>query len=184
MVSKNTKEIQIGLVIGLLGILMMFKPSSCQAQAEIDPDHYPISSAEAVTPNTASTEKPRPNRGADSFRGRFVLPFDVRYAGAILKRGSYSISIHSLQKQNPVTFISDRSGATIQIRTRVRAESNTQGASTLVLEAAREQLQLTAIQLNEPRTTLDLQLRQKSNSPSNAKFIPISTLVARPRGDN
>jgi len=141
MASKNASKIKIGLVIGLLGILMMFRPSSCQAQAEIDPDHY--DSVDAVTPNTSSTEKPRLNRSADSFRGRFVLPFEVSYAGVILKRGDYSISIHSLQnhslaKQSLVTFTSDRSDVTVQIRARVSAESNAQGASTLVLEAADE----------------------------------------------
>ena len=177
MASKNASKIKIGLVIGLLGILMMFRPSSCQAQAEIDPDHY--DSVDAVTPNTPSTEKLRPNRGADSFRGRFVLPSDVSYAGLILKRGSYSISIHCLQnhsmpKQSLVRFTSDRRDVTVQIRARVSAESNARGASTLVLEAAGERLQLTAIQLNEPRMTLDLQLGQRSNSHLNTKFIPIS----------
>jgi len=174
MASKKTRKTRIGLAIGLLGILAMFRPSSCQAQAEIAPDHYDISSADAVSPNTPSTEKARPNRGADSFRGRFVLPFDVGYAGVILKRGSYSISIQSLQKQNPVTFVSDRSGVTVQIRARVSAESNAQGASTLVLEAATEQLQLTGIQLNEPRMTLDLRLGQRSTSHLNTRFVPIS----------
>src|SRR5215475_4585631 len=171
MASKNTSKIKIGLVIGLLGILTMFRPSSSQAQAEIDPDHYDMPGVDAVTPNTSSTEKPRPNRDADSFRGRFVLPFNVSYAGVILKRGSYSISIHSLQKQNLVTFIPDRSGVTVQIRARVSAESNARGSSTLVLEAASEQLQMTAIQLNEPKMTLDLQLGQRGNSHLNTKFI-------------
>src|SRR5215475_1826744 len=171
MAAKNTKKIHIGLMIGLLGILMMFRPRSCQAQAEIDPDHYDLSSVDAVTPSTPSTEKQRSNRGGDSFRGRFVLPFDVSYAGVILKRGAYSISIHSLQKQNLVTFIPDRSGVTVQIRARVSAESNARGSSTLVLEAASEQLQMTAIQLNEPKMTLDLQLGQRGNSHLNTKFI-------------
>ena len=174
MASENMRKTRIGLAIGLLGILAVFRPSSCQAQAEIAPDHYDISSADAVSPNTTSTQKPRPNRGADRFRGRFVLPYDVGYEGVILKRGSYSISIRSLQTQNPVTFISDRSGVTVQIRARVSAESTAEGSSTLVLDAASEQLHLTAIQLNEPRMTLDLPPGQRSTSHLNTRFIPIS----------
>jgi hypothetical protein len=39
MTFRKTIRLKIGLALGLLGILLMFKPDLCRAQAEINPDH-------------------------------------------------------------------------------------------------------------------------------------------------
>jgi len=40
MASENAMKLKMVLVTGFVGILMTLKPSFCQAQAEINPDHY------------------------------------------------------------------------------------------------------------------------------------------------
>jgi hypothetical protein len=99
----------------------------CRAQAEIDPDHYDTPSVGAATTNSPSAAKQRPGLVGKDFRGRFALPVDVNYGGVVLARGSYSISIHSLGKQNLVTFTSDRTGVKVQISAQVSAESSAEG---------------------------------------------------------
>jgi len=173
---QESKKPKMALVIGLLGMLAALMPGTCRAQAEIDPDHYETSSADAPAANVLKTGPPKGNVSGDSFRGRFVLPCDTRYAGVILERGFYSISIHSLAlaKQNLVTFISKRSGVKVEIRARVSAESNVQGPSSLVLEHTGKQFQLTEIRLHELRMTLGLEAGQGNNAYSDTKLIPIS----------
>lgn len=172
MTSKKA-NLKILFVIGVLGTVATFRPTPSSAQAEIDPDHYDTPSVVASTTNASNTAKPRLNHSAKSFRGRFSLPVDVSYPGVVLKRGSYSISIHSLGKQNLVTFTSYRTGVKVQIRAQVSAESNAEGPSTLLLEGASKPFRLMAIQLNEPRMTLDLRARQGNNACLTEELIPI-----------
>jgi hypothetical protein len=172
--SQVAKNLEIALVIGLLGVLVTFMPTPCRAQAEIDPDHYDTPSVGAATTNSPSAAKQRPSLIGKDFRGRFALPVDVNYGGVVLARGSYSISIHSRGKQNLVTFTSDRTGLKVQIRAQVSAESSAEGPSTLVLERASKQFQLTAIALNEPSMTLDLRARHRNDARWKTIFIPIS----------
>ena len=160
------------LAVGFLGMLV--KPGTCRAQAEIDPDHYETPNADALRAHILKTVPARANVRGDSFRGRFVLPCDIRYGGVILKRGFYAISINSLGKQNLVTFIPKGSGVKVQIRARVSAESNVQGPSSLVLEHAGKQFRLTEIRLHELRMTLGLEAGQRNNASIDAKLIPIS----------
>ena len=162
------------LAVGFLGMLVALKPGTCRAQAEIDPDHYETPSADALRAHILKTVPPSAKVSGDSFRGRFVLPCDIRYAGVILERGSYSISIHSLGKQNLVTFIPDGSGVKVQIRARVSAESNVQDRSSLVLAHAGKQFRLTEIRLHELRMTLGLEAGQRNNASMDMKLIPIS----------
>jgi len=173
-VTSQKLNLKILLTIGVLGTLATFKPTPSWAQAEIDPDHYDTPSVVVSTTNTPTTAKPKVNHSAKSFRGRFSLPVDVSYPGVVLEPGSYSISIHFLGKQNLVTFTSDRTGVRVQIRAQVSAESNAEGPSTLLIEGAGKPLQLMAIQLNEPRMTIDLQARQRGNVCLNRELIPIS----------
>jgi len=162
------------LAIGFLGMSVALKPGTCRAQAEIDPDHYDIPRGDAPKANISKTVLPIVNVSSDSFRGRFVLPCDIRYAGVVLERGFYSISIHSLGQQNLVTFIPDGSGVQVEIRARVRAESNVRGPSSLVLEHAGKQFRLTEIRLRELRMTLGLEAGQRNNASIDTKLIPIS----------
>jgi hypothetical protein len=171
---QKARTLRMVLAIAFLGMLVALIPGTCRAQAEIDPDHYEISSGDTPTANIPKTATPRATVGGDSFRGRFVLPCDIRYAGVALERGSYSISIHSLGKQNLVTFIPDGSGVKVQIRARVSPESNAQGPSSLVLEHAGRQFRLIRIRLHELRMTLDLEAGQRNNASSDTKLIPIS----------
>lgn len=175
MASQEAKNLKIALAIGLLGVLVTFIPTPCRAQAEIDPDHYDTPSVGAATTNSPSAAKQRPSLIGKDFRGRFALPVDVNYGGVVLDRGSYSISIHSLGRQNLVTFTSDRTGVKVQISAQVSAESSAEGPSTLVLgRRASKQFQLTAIELNEPRMTLDLRTRHRNDARWKTRFIPIS----------
>ena len=174
MASQEAKNLKIALAIGLLGVLVTFIPTPCRAQAEIDPDHYAIPSGDAPKANISKTVLPIVNVSSDSFRGRFVLPCDIRYAGVVLERGFYSISIHSLGQQNLVTFIPDGSGVQVEIRARVRAESNVRGPSSLVLEHAGKQFRLTEIRLHELRMTLGLEAGQRNNASVDTRLIPIS----------
>ena len=162
------------LAVGFLGMLVALKPGTCRAQAEIDPDHYETPNADALRAHIRKTVPSRANVRGDSFRGRFVLPCDIRYAGVILERGFYSISIHSPGQQNLVTFIPKGSGVKVQIRARVSAESNVQGPSSLVLEHAGKQFRLTEIRLHELRMTLGLEAGQRNNASIDTKLIPIS----------
>jgi hypothetical protein len=170
---QKAKKLKMVLVIGFLGMLVALKPGICRAQAEIDPDHYERSSADART-NISKTAPPKANVSAEGFRGRFVLPCDIWYAGVILERGFYSISIHSLGKQNLVTFIPKGRGVKVEIRARVSAQSNVQGASSLVLEHTGKQFRLTGIRLHEWRMTLGLEAAQRNISSTDTKLIPIS----------
>jgi hypothetical protein len=172
--SQVAKNLKIALAIGLLGVLVTFIPTPCRAQAEIDPDHYDTPSVGAATTNSPSAAKQRPSLIGKDFRGRFTLPVDVNYGGVVLDRGSYSILIHSLAKQNLVTLTSDRTGVKVQISAQVSAESSAEGPSILVLERASKQFQLTAIELNEPRMTLDLRARHRNDARWKTRFIPIS----------
>ena len=45
MASKTARKLKVVLLTGLVGILMTFNPSICQAQAEISPDHYEMTNA-------------------------------------------------------------------------------------------------------------------------------------------
>src|SRR5215467_4671154 len=90
------------LAVGFLGILMSLKPATCRAQAEIDPDHYDTVDSGPLPqamPTIAAGQK------VGIFRGKFVLPFDVDYAGLTLPPGSYSLSVRSVGKQRIVTLI-------------------------------------------------------------------------------
>jgi hypothetical protein len=168
---QKINELKMALAIGFVGMLVACKPEPCQAQAEIDPDHYEIPSAD--TP-TAKMPKTAPSAvSGDSYRGRIVLPCEVRYAGVTLERGSYSISIRSLGNQNLVTFIPDGSAVKIQIRARVRPGSS-QGPSILVLEHVGRQFRLTEIRLFELRMTLGLEAGQRNDAAIDRKVIPIS----------
>jgi hypothetical protein len=171
---QKPKNLKMVLAIAFLGILVPLIPGTCRAQAEIDPDHYERSNGDTPTANIPKTATPRAAVNGDSFRGRFVLPCDIRYAGVTLERGSYSISIHSLGKQNLVTFIADGSGVKVQIRARVSPESNVRGSSGLVLEHAGRQFRLIRIRLHELRMTLDLEAGQRNNASIDTKLIPIS----------
>jgi len=168
---QKTNKLKV-LAVGFLGMLVALKPGPCRAQAEIDPDHYEISNADAP-PALRKTVPPGGNAITDSFRGRFVLPCDIRYAGVILERGFYSIAIHSLGKQNLVTFIA-KSGVKVEIRARVSAESSVQRPSSLVLERAGKQFRLTEIRLHELRMTLGLEAVQRNDASIGTKLIPIS----------
>jgi hypothetical protein len=172
--SQVATNLKIALAIGLVGVSVTFIPTPCRAQAEIDPDHYETPSVGAATTNSPSAAKQRPSFIGKDFRGRFALPVDVNYGGVVLDRGSYSISIHFLGKQNLVTFTSDRTGVKFQISAQVSAESSAEGPSTLVLERSSKQFHLTAIELNEPRMTLDLRARHRNDAGWETRFIPIS----------
>ena len=171
---QKAKKLKMLLAIGFLGMLVPLMPRTCRAQAEIDPDHYEVSSRDTPTANIPPTTSTRATVSGDSFRGRFVLPCDIRYAGVTLERGSYAISIHSLGKQNLVTLIPDGSGVKVQIRARVSAESNVQGPSGLVLEHAGRQFRLIKIRLHESRMILGLEAGQRNNASMATKLIPIS----------
>jgi len=179
---QKVRRLNMGLAIGFLGMLLALKPGTCRAQAEIDPDHYDISSANTPTANVQKTVEARVNAGGTSYRGRFVLPCDIRYGGVTLARGSYSISIHSLGEQRLVILIPDGSGVKVQIRARVSAESKVQGPSSLVLEHAGKQFRLTKIRLHELRMTLGLEAGQR-NASMDTKFIPISYTTGEPSED-
>jgi len=45
MASKNATKLKVVLLTGMVGLAMTLKPSTCQAQAEISPDHYEIANA-------------------------------------------------------------------------------------------------------------------------------------------
>lgn len=45
MASKNAMKLKVVLLTGVVGILMTLNPSTCQAQAEISPDHYEMTNA-------------------------------------------------------------------------------------------------------------------------------------------
>ena len=173
MAFQKAKKLKMVLAIGFLGMLVQLMPGTCRAQAEIDPDHYEVSSRDTPTANIPQKTSTRASVSGDSFRGRFVLPSDIRYAGVTLERGSYSISIHSLDKQNLVTFIRDGSGVKVQIRGRVGAESNVRGPSSLILEHTGKQFRLIKIRLHELRMTLSLDAGQRNGS-MDTKLIPIS----------
>lgn len=172
--QKKAKKLKMVSAIGFVGMLVALKPGICRAQAEIDPDHYERSNVDAPRANILKTAPPKANVSADGFRGRFVLPCDIWYAGVILERGFYSISIHSLGKQNLVTFIPKGRGVKVEIRARVSAESNVQGASSLVLEHTGKQFRLTGIRLHELRMTLGLEAAQRNIASTDTKLIPIS----------
>ena len=174
MAFQEAEKLKKMLAIGFLGMLVPLMPASCRAQAEIDPDHYERSSGDTPTAHISEKAPPRATANGDSFRGRFVLPCDIRYAGVTLERGSYSISIHSLGKQNLVTLIPDGGGVKVQIRARVSAESNVEGPSSLVLEHAGRQFRLIKIRLRELSMTLGLEAGQGKNASIDTKLIPIS----------
>jgi hypothetical protein len=47
------------LGIGFLGILMMFKPATCRAQADVNPDHYDTINSESISTVHSSTKTKR-----------------------------------------------------------------------------------------------------------------------------
>lgn len=49
MASRKARTLNMVLGIGFLGILMMFKPATCLAQAEINPDHYDTVNNESIS---------------------------------------------------------------------------------------------------------------------------------------
>jgi hypothetical protein len=168
------------LLAGFLVVLTMVRPASCRAQAEIDPDHYEMSNDEstAATPSTTKLSAATTNRSADGFLGKFILPFDIRYAGVILPRGSYSVSVGSLRKANVVTLIPDGKAVRLQaIQARLRTRSDVEGPNALVIERKGRKRTLSAIRLNEPRITLDLSGEERGTDSVDAELVPISSMA-------
>jgi len=56
MASKNAMKMKMVLLTGLAGILITLKPSSCQAQAEINPDHYEVTDRPKPAVQHSTTE--------------------------------------------------------------------------------------------------------------------------------
>jgi hypothetical protein len=175
MTSTNIRT-KTAFAISFLGILAILMPTTCRAQAEIDPDHYdtPIDDTKArvvVKPSSANTKRSREN-----FRGKFFLPFDVAYAGIILPRGSYSVRGPSLSGSNSVTFIPDGSAVRIQaIPTQLLRPSDVEGRNCLVLERTGAQRTLIAVRLEEPRVLLVLPSKDIHTSDVSRELVPISS---------
>jgi hypothetical protein len=83
--KRNWFETKLFLIVGSVLFLTILRPFHCQAQAEIDPDHYEITSGEPVSQAGNGVTA---NRNAGGFRGDFTLPFNVRCAGFTLPPGS------------------------------------------------------------------------------------------------
>lgn len=181
MAYRRAVKMNMILLFGSLGILTMWRPASCRAQAEIDPDHYEMSNDESTAAATRSTTKPSaapPNRRADVFLGKFTLPFDVRYAGVILPRGSYSLSVRSLRKANLVTLIPDGNAVRLRtIRARLRTRPGAEGPNALVIVRNGLERTLSAIRLREPRITLDLHAEERRTDSFDMELVPIFSMT-------
>jgi len=62
MASKNALKLKVVLVT-FAGILLALRPNTCQAQAEINPDHYEVTNA---APKPPVQNRPTPTRSASA----------------------------------------------------------------------------------------------------------------------
>jgi hypothetical protein len=167
--KRNWFGSKLFLIVGSVLFLTTLKPFRCQAQAEIDPDHYEITSGEPVSQAGNGLAA---SRNAEGFRGEFTLPFNVRCAGFTLPPGSYSLSIRSSGNSNVVRLIPK--GSTVEVQARVSSRSSAYGPSALVLARTGQERTLTAIRLKEPGITLYLEAQQKQSASAVTELVPIS----------
>ena len=158
--------------------LMVLKAIPCSAQAEIDPDHYEITSQQPIPPTHHNVMS---IRNAGNFHGKVTLPFDVQYAGVTLPPGSYSLSVDSLGKGNVVTMIPD--GKTVKVQAHIRSRSKSHGPDALVLERTGQQRKLGAIRLKEQALTLDLESEPSGSATTDTELILISCATCTSPGD-
>jgi len=91
MASKNAMKLNVVLVTGFLGILMALKPSTCQAQAEINPDHYEVTNAGG---KPAVQNRPSQSRSAGSKHQKPTTPLS---RGLLMSR-----AMHPKHSQNTI----------------------------------------------------------------------------------
>jgi hypothetical protein len=155
------------VVFVLVGATLQSVP--CQAQSEIDPDHF-------ETPNVEPFPQPMhvdsSTRDAADFHGSFTLRFSLECAGMILRPGHYVVSIRSLGGRDVVTLMLDGNAARVQ--TVATSRSSADGPSALILERRGSQRTLTAISLEKPRVTLHLRSVRKRENSLGTELIPIS----------
>ena len=145
------------------------KSVPCQAQTEIDPDHFELQNVEPLSQPAHTDEA---NQSAADFHGAFTLRFNVAYAGMILPPGQYSVSIHSRGKADVVTLTLEGNAARVQ--TVATSRSSSDGPSTLILQRTGRRRTLTAISLEKPRITFHLRAAPGRSNSSGTELVPIS----------
>jgi len=145
------------------------KSVPCQAQTEIDPDHF---ESQNVEPFSQPAPTDAANQSAADFQGAFTLRFSVTYAGMILPPGQYFVSIHSRGNADVVTLTLEGNAARVQ--TVATSRSSADGPSAVILERTGRRRTLTAISLERPRIMFHLRAAPGRSNSSGTELVPIS----------
>jgi len=139
------------LVACVVLILGMLKSPSCNAQAEIAPDHFDTLTAEEAA--------------VGSHLGSFTLLHQVSYAGQTLPAGTYMLSVQRSGGWNLVTLTGEGTAVSIRV-IRIKCPPGFDRPTALILERSGEQHVLTAISFEQPGELLQhLQLQGAPSRP-------------------
>src|SRR6267143_828603 len=141
----NMKTTAVSMVLAGT-VLVSAWGTPCNAQSEVDPDHFEMNNVEPV-PQPHAKLPVQQERTAVHFRGKFNLPHTAECAGKRLLPGEYLLALSSEGKNIQVTV--SQKGRAIRFAAHVAARVGNAGQNTLILQRGGTLRKVAAIDLKD-----------------------------------